>query len=56
MNNRRVLRKTYKEGEEPLSYTESEIGKGMRILWDSYASRNNWDRDPIRTTLDDEKP
>jgi hypothetical protein len=28
----RVLRKTCKEGEEPLLYTESELGKGMRIL------------------------
>jgi hypothetical protein len=56
MDDRRVLRKTYEEGEEPPSYTESELGKGMRILWDSYASRNNWDRDPIRTILDDEKP
>ena len=41
MNDRRVLGKTCKEGEEPLSYTESELGKGMRILWDSYTSRNN---------------
>jgi hypothetical protein len=56
MNDRRVLGKTCKEGEEPLSYTESELGKGMRILWDSYASCNNWDRDPTRTTLDNEKP
>ena len=56
MNDGRVLGKTCKEGEEPPSYTESELGKGMRIPWDSYASRNNWDRDPTRTTLDDEKP
>ena len=41
MNDGRVLRKTCKEGEEPPSYTESELGKGIRILWDSYASRNN---------------
>ena len=56
INNRRVLRKTCKEGEEPLLYTESELGKGMRILQDSYASRNNQDRDPTRITLDNEKP
>ena len=56
MNDGRVLGKTCKEGEEPPSYTESELGKGMRILWDSYASRNNWDRDPTRTIPDDEKP
>jgi hypothetical protein len=32
MNDRRVLRKTCEEGKEPLSYTESELGKGIRIL------------------------
>jgi hypothetical protein len=41
MDDGRVLRKTCEEGEEPLSYTESELGKSMRILWDSYASRTN---------------
>jgi hypothetical protein len=56
MDDRRVLRKTCEEGEEPLLYTKSELGKGMRILWDSYASRNNCDRDPTYTILDDEKP
>jgi hypothetical protein len=41
MNDGRVIGRTCIEGEQPLPYAESELGKSMLILWDSHASRNN---------------
>jgi hypothetical protein len=41
MNDRRVIGKTCMEGEQPLPYAESELGKSMLIPWDSHASYNN---------------
>jgi hypothetical protein len=56
INDGRVLGKTYQSGESPPSYAKSELGKSMRIPWDSYASRTNWDKDPTTALPADEKP
>jgi hypothetical protein len=56
MNDRRVLGKTCQPGESPPSYAESELGKSMRIPWDSYAFCTNWDKDPTTALPADEKP
>jgi hypothetical protein len=56
MNDGRVLGKTCQPGESPPSYAESELGKSIRIPWDSYASYTNWDKDPTTAPPADEKP
>ena len=55
MGDGQVLGRTCQPGETPPSYVESELGKSMRILWDSYAARTNWDKDPTSTPLPDDK-